>query len=70
MASLKNRETNPYYGATVGRVAGRIGGGKFLIKGDLIPEEKKEEEKNDGGDKKESEEKKVEELKEPARFPD
>ena len=30
-ADLCSREKNPYYGATIGRVAGRIGGAKFTI---------------------------------------
>ena len=80
---MKNRELNPYYGATVGRVAGRIAGATFTIKGDLIPqreeekkegeEEKKEEaeEKKEGEEeKKEGEEEKQIEEKEKPRHPD
>ena len=33
LADLKNRDTNPYYGATCGRVAGRIAGAKFEVSG-------------------------------------
>ena len=31
MADLTNRDKNPYYGSTIGRVAGRITRGKFTI---------------------------------------
>ena len=31
MADLTNRDKNPYYGSTIGRVAGRITQGKFTI---------------------------------------
>ena len=31
MADLTNRDKNPYYGSTIGRVAGRITKGKFTI---------------------------------------
>ena len=37
LADMQNREKNPYYGATVGRTSGRIGGGLFTIKGTKKP---------------------------------
>ena len=40
---LKDRKKNPYYGATVGRVSGRIQGGTFTIKGQEKPNQEKEE---------------------------
>ena len=46
LADLKNRQLNPYYGATVGRVAGRISKAAFTIKGEKI---RKERDNNSSG---------------------
>ena len=36
LADLKNPKLNPKYGATIGRVAGRISNATFTIKGEKI----------------------------------
>ena len=58
---MKDRALNPYYGATVGRVAGRIAGATFTIKGDIIPQSPAEKKAEEEKKKAEEERKKAEE---------